>query len=83
VNEEQLHAALLGALADVAPDVDAAAIDPDADLAEELEIDSIDRLNLVVALHERIGVEIPERDYGRLSSVNATVAYLLAAQGAP
>ena len=83
MNEEQLHAALLGALADVAPDVDAAAIDPDADLAEELEIDSIDRLNLVVALHERIGVEIPERDYGRLSSVNATVAYLLAAQGAP
>lgn len=40
----------------------------------------MDFLNLIVALHERTGIEIPERDYPKLSTLDAAVAYLLAAQ---
>lgn len=82
MNEERLRAVLLEALTDVAPEVDADRIDPDADLAEQLELDSIDRLNLIVSIHEQTGIEVPERDYGKLSTLNAAVAYLLAAQQA-
>lgn len=80
MNEEQLRGVLLGALAEVAPDVDAELIDPEAPLAEQLEIDSIDLLNLVVSVHEQTGIDVPERDYGKLSTLNAAVAYLFAAQ---
>ena len=79
MNEQELRAVLMGALTEVAPDVDPARIDPGADLAE-LEIDSIDYLNLVVALHEQTGIDIPERDYPKLSTIDAAVAYLVEAQ---
>lgn len=82
MNEERLRAVLLEALTDVAPEVDADRIDPDADLAVQLELDSIDRLNLIVSIHEQTGIDVPERDYGKLSTLNAAVAYLLAAQQA-
>lgn len=79
MNEQELRAVLMRALTEVAPDIDPAAIDPGADLAE-LEIDSIDYLNLVVALHEQTGIDIPERDYAKLSTIDAAVAYLVEAQ---
>jgi acyl carrier protein len=60
----------------VAPDVDANALDPGADFREELDLDSMDVLNLVVGLHEATGIEIPERDYPELTTVDACVAYL-------
>lgn len=81
MNEDQLRAVLLKALAEVAPDVDPTEIDPDGGLTAQLEIDSIDLLNLVVSVHEQTGIEIPERDYGKLGTLNSAVAYLLAAQG--
>lgn len=81
MSEDQLRAVLLKALSEVAPDVDPAEIDPDGGLTAQLEIDSIDLLNLVVSVHEQTGIEIPERDYGKLGTLNSAVAYLLAAQG--
>jgi acyl carrier protein len=87
MNESQLRDVVIGALVEVAPDVDAGAIDPEATLAEQLDLDSMDFLNVIVALHERTGVEIPERDYPKLSTLDDAVAYLLAKQqgdgGAP
>ena len=82
MSEEQLRAVVLKALAEVAPDAEADRIDPDASLADQLELDSIDVLNLVVSVHEQTGIDVPERDYAKLSTVNAAVAYLLAAQSA-
>jgi acyl carrier protein len=80
MNEQQLRDVVMGALTEVAPDVDSAAIDPDSDLAEQLDIDSMDFLNIVVAIHEQTGIEIPERDYPKLSTLNDAVTYLFAAQ---
>ncbi len=76
MNDEQLRAAVIGALVEVAPDIDADAIDPAAELAEQLDIDSMDFLNVVVRIHERTGIEIPERDYPKLSTLDDAVGYL-------
>ncbi len=64
----------------VAPDVDPVGIDPAGELTEQLDIDSMDFLNIIVAVHEQTGIEIPERDYAKLSTLDDAVAYLLAAQ---
>jgi acyl carrier protein len=80
VNEQELRDIVIGALTEVAPDIDPAGIDPEAELAEQLDIDSIDFLGVVVAVHEQTGIEIPERDYPKLATLDDAVAYLLAAQ---
>ena len=80
MNEQELRAVVIRALTDVAPEIDPTSIDPEAVLTEELDIDSMDFLNVVVAVHEQTGIEIPERDYPRLSTLDGAVAYLAAAQ---
>ena len=80
MNEDQLREVVVGALTEVAPETDPGAIDPDADLTEQLDIDSMDFLNVIVAINEQTGIEIPERDYPKLSTLNNAVAYLAAAQ---
>jgi len=76
---EEIKRVLFEELANIAPEADPAAVDPDADLREELDIDSMDFLNLIIALHKRLKVEIPEADYARLATVNGAVGYLLRA----
>jgi acyl carrier protein len=71
------------ALRDVAPEADLAVIDRDGLLQEELDLDSIDFLNLVAAVQEATGCEIPERDFPRLATYRGFVSYLAAAPGAP
>jgi acyl carrier protein len=60
----------------VAPEADPAAADPDGALQEELDLDSMDFLNLVAALDDETGISVPERDYPRLASINGFVDYL-------
>lgn len=75
-SDAELRAIVLDALHQVAPEADLERLDPAADLREELEIDSMDVLNLAIAIHERTGVEIPETDYAKLRSLADGVAYL-------
>lgn len=63
-------------LGNIAPEVDLATVDPAADLREAIDIDSIDFLNLLTALHRRIGIEVPEIDYPKLVTLSGMVAYL-------
>ncbi len=78
--EQELRAIVISALTEVAPDINPAAIDPETELVEQLDIDSMDFLNIVVAINERTGIEIPERDYPKLSTLNDAVGYLAHAQ---
>jgi acyl carrier protein len=64
------------AIGKVAPDVDLDVIDHRADLREEAELDSLDFLNVVTAVHEATGLEIPERDYPALGTIAGFVDYL-------
>jgi acyl carrier protein len=74
----QIKEALLAILEDIAPEADFDQIAPDEDVREALDIDSFDFLNVLIALNEQTGVEIPEADYGQLVSINDIVAYVLA-----
>lgn len=68
-------------LNNIAPEVDLASIDPAADMREALDIDSMDFLNFVTAIHHRLGVEIPELDYPKLVTLGGAVAYIAAKLG--
>jgi len=78
VTAARLRDAVLATIAAVAPEADVERIRPDRPLREQLDLDSIDWLNVVAGLCERLGVEIPETDYGRLATVDSIVAYLAA-----
>lgn len=73
---ETLRSVVLECLAEVAPDVNTDTLASDRPIRDQFEFDSMDRLNLAIALHERLGVDIPERDYRELASVDACVRYL-------
>jgi len=75
-SEAELREIVLRILGEVAPDADTAALEPDDDLRQRLDIDSMDHLNFVIGLHEATGIDIPERDYGKLTTVRSAVAYL-------
>jgi acyl carrier protein len=75
VTRDELRGVVLTELGRVAPEMDPKALRLDAPLRDQIDIDSMDFLNFIVALHERVGVEIPEADYPKLSSVGAIVAY--------
>ena len=71
-----IRAVLQDELARIAPDIDFETIDPAADLRDEADIDSMDFLNWVTALHVRLSVEIPEADNPKLITIDGAVAYL-------
>lgn len=73
---DDLRAAVLRVLGDVAPEADLTSLAPDVPFREQLDLDSMDILNFVVGLHAALGVEIPEADYPRLATLDACVEYL-------
>jgi len=76
MTKDQIRAAILRNLSAIAPEADLEALDPRRDLRDQLDIDSVDFMNFVVALHQDLGVDVPEADYPKLSSLDACVAYL-------
>jgi acyl carrier protein len=63
-------------LGNIAPEIDFATVDPAADLREAIDIDSMDFLNFITAIHRRLGVDIPEVDYPKLATLDGAVAYI-------
>jgi acyl carrier protein len=76
VTRDEIRTQLRGALSDVAPEADLSILDPDASLRDQLDIDSVDFLNVIVGLHKRLGVDIPEADYPQLATLEGGVSYL-------
>jgi acyl carrier protein len=79
VTPDDARALVVRALSRIAPELDPATIDPDAELQDELDLDSMDFLNLVTAVSEAIHVEIPERDYPQLATLEGFTSYVAAA----
>jgi acyl carrier protein len=73
---EALKAAILETLSELAPEIDIAAVDPKTELREQFDLDSMDMLNFVIGLHERLGIDIPEADYPKLSTLEGAIRYL-------
>jgi acyl carrier protein len=68
---------LLRLLTEIAPEIDSDAVEADLPLQQQLDLDSLDFLNFVVAVNEETGVEIPERDYPKLVTLNGWIEYLM------
>ncbi|VAX25188.1 Acyl carrier protein [hydrothermal vent metagenome] len=69
--------ALLEIMAEIVQDDNMTEVDPDKPLREQLDIDSMDFLDIVMELRKRYSIEVPEKDYIELATLNSSVSYLL------
>lgn len=76
LNNQQLRAAVFDILKRLAPDVDPARIISDKPLRTQIDLDSMDWLNVLAAIHEKLDVNIPETDYGKVVTLDGMIAYL-------
>ncbi|HME27777.1 MAG TPA: acyl carrier protein [Acetobacteraceae bacterium] len=76
MNQAESKNLIIDVLAGIAPEADFAALAGKAELRDELDLDSMDFLNFVAALHERAKVNIPEADYPKLFTLDGAVTYL-------
>ncbi len=76
MTRDEIRSVVRSILSGIAPEVDLDHVRPEADLRDELDIDSMDFLRFVVGVHERLGVDVPEADYPRIRTLDGCVAYL-------
>jgi len=78
MSDIDIHNVVQEELNNIAPEIALASVDPAEDLREALDIDSMDFLNFITAIHHRLGIDIPEIDYPKLVTLNGAVTYLTA-----
>ena len=76
MNETDARTLVCEVLGTIAPEADLDTLDPDAQLQEELDLDSMNFLDLMAGIHARTGIDIPERDYPSVATLAGCVAYL-------
>lgn len=76
MTKDELRALILAEISNIAPEVDPASLQPDADIREALDFDSMDVMNLVIALHQKLSVDIPDGDAIRLVTLSGAIDYL-------
>lgn len=76
MNETEIRALAADVLAGIAPEADLATVGDDEDLRAALDLDSMDFMNLVIGLHQRTGIDIPEADVPRLFTLRGLTGYL-------
>jgi acyl carrier protein len=82
MNNQELTELVKRSLFDVAPDLASEIIDPNTRFNDQFEFDSMDFLNFVTSLHRATGLELPEKDYPRLTTLESAVSYLAEKQKA-
>lgn len=78
MNEAHILSVVREELGRLAPEVDFDAVDQTQSIQQEFDIDSMDFLNFITALHERLDVDVPESDYAKVASIAGALAYLMA-----
>ena len=78
MNRARLRTLVIDSLRKIAPEVEESALRDDRPLRDEVDLDSMDWLNFIIGLHERLQVDIPEADYRQLVSLDAVLDYLAA-----
>ncbi len=76
MTDDEIKALVLRELKKIAPEAETGDIDPAVDLREQIDLDSMDVLNLAIAIHETTGVDIPESDYPQMTTLDRAVTYL-------
>lgn len=76
MTKEEISSAVVDIINDILPEGDCAGVDPDGKLRDQLELDSMDFLDIVMELRKQYGVEVPESDYPELATLNSCIEYL-------
>lgn len=76
MNADEVKQIVLDIITDIAPDEEVSDLDPAVSLREQLDLDSMDFLDIVMELRKRHKVEVPQEDYPRLATLNSCVEYL-------
>ena len=82
MSTDEIRNAVLTAIHSIAPETDVQQIRADLPLRGQVDLDSMDWLNLITSLHEQLSIDIPESDYGQLSSLNSIVDFVASRQAA-
>ncbi len=80
MKQQEILAGVIETIQGIAPEVEADALVAGKSLRSQVDLDSMDWLNVIIGLHERFKVDIPEADYAQLTSLDAIVSYLAARQ---
>jgi acyl carrier protein len=78
MKEEELRATVIATLKTIAPEVEEGDLHTDKPLRNQVDLDSMDWLNFLIGLHEKLKVDIPEADYAKLVTLGDVLAYLQA-----
>ncbi|HUY04091.1 MAG TPA: acyl carrier protein [Rhodocyclaceae bacterium] len=78
MNDADIRAVALATLKSIAPEIEEAELRPERPLRQQIDLDSMDWLNFLLGLHEKLKLEIPEADYAKLVTLDDLVAYLSA-----
>jgi len=73
----EIREAIVDILSDIAPDEDLSDLKEDVPFRDQLELDSMDFLDIIMELRKRYRMQIPEEDYPELASMSSTVRYLV------
>ena len=76
MTEAELKQIIFQLLKQIAPDTEPSTLLPGDNIRDTLGIDSFDALQFIVALDEKLGIEIPEQDYGKTATLEQMVAYI-------
>ena len=76
MTKDEIRGIVLHVLGQVAPEADLSKLKPNLRIRDQLDIDSMDLLNIIIALHKELHVEIPEADYSKLATLDDCIAYL-------
>jgi acyl carrier protein len=83
MTKDEIRGIILRVLGQIAPEADLSNLKPGLRIRDQLDIDSMDLLNVVIALHKELNVEIPEADYSKLATLDGCIAYLEPLVGSP
>ena len=73
---DEIREAVVAILSDITPDEDLGQLKEDVPFREQLELDSMDFLDIVMELRKRYRIQVPETEYTELASMASTVRYL-------
>jgi len=76
MTEDQVKQIVIDIINDIAPDEDTSGLKPDVALREQMDLDSMDFLDIVMELRKQHGIEVPEEDYPKLASLDSCAEYL-------
>ena len=76
MSRDEIRAGVVAELTAIAPEIEEGDLTDSDLLRDQVDLDSMDWLNVIVGLHQRFGIDVPETDYARLGTLDAIVAYI-------